>query len=168
MRSSRIAIAGTAAAAMIASGAGLAAASTSTARQPAVSGTEHFSLMTTEPSASKYVVIATGLFTAGGVDVSGNKVDLVKLPGGSFKINHGSAVHVTKEKFNPQTCLMQFAATAKFTLEDGTRAYKGISGSGTARISGTGIARRTKGQCNPNANALFLQQTIIATAHIHR
>jgi hypothetical protein len=94
-------------------------------------------------------------------------VDLVKLSGGTFKINHGSAVHILKEKLNPQTCLLQFAATAKFKLEDGTRAYKGISGSGKALISGLGIARRSHGQCNPNANPLVSEQTITATGHVH-
>jgi hypothetical protein len=167
MRISTIAVAGTAAAAIIASGAGFAAASTSTVQRSAASGTEHFSLMTTQPSASKYVVIASGLFTASGVDISGNSVDLVKLSGGTFKINHGSAVHILKEKLNPQTCLLQFAATAKFKLEDGTRAYKGISGSGKALISGLGIARRSHGQCNPNANPLVSEQTITATGHVH-
>jgi hypothetical protein len=167
MRISKIAIAGSAAAAMIASGAGLAAASTSTVQRSAASGTEHFSLMTTQPSASKYVVVASGLFTAGGVDISGNTVDLIRLSGGTFKINHGSAVHVLKEKLNNKTCLMQFAATAKFTVEDGTRAYKGITGSGKALISGTGIARRSHGQCNPNANPVVLEQTITATGHVH-
>jgi hypothetical protein len=167
MRISTIAVAGTAAAAMIASGAGLAAASTSTVQRSAASGTEHFSLMTTQPSASRYVVIASGLFTASGVDISGNTVDLVKLSGGTFKINHGSALHILKEKLNRQTCLMQFAATAKFTVEDGTRAYRGISGSGKALISDLGIARRSHGQCNPNANPVSLEQTISATGHIH-
>ncbi len=166
MRISTIAIGTAAAAAMIASGAGFAAASTSAVHRPAASGTEHFSLMTTQPSASKYVVIASGLFTAGGVDISGNTVDLVRLPAGTFKINHGSALHLIREKLNPQTCLMEFAATAKFKLEDGTRGYKGISGSGKALISAVGIARRTHGQCNPNANALDLEQTITATGHV--
>jgi hypothetical protein len=167
MRISTIAVGGTAAAALIASGAGFAAASTSTVQRSAASGTEHFSLMSTQPSASKYVAIASGLFTASGVDISGNSVDLVRLSGGTFKINHGTAVHILKEKLNQQTCLLQFAATAKFKVEDGTRAYKGISGSGKALITGLGIARRSHGQCNPNANPLASEQTITATAHIH-
>jgi hypothetical protein len=167
MRINRIAVVAAAAATMIGSGAGLALASTSTGQRPAASGTEHFSLMTTQPSASKYVVIASGLFTAGGVDISGSTVDLVRLPAGTFKINHGSAVHIISEKLNPRTCLMNFAATAKFKLEDGTRGYKGISGSGKALISGTAIARRSHGQCNPNASPVVSEQTISATAHVH-
>jgi hypothetical protein len=164
MRIRKIVVVGMAAA-MLSSGAGLAAASASTAAA-AKSGTEHFSLMTTQPSASKYVVIASGLFTAGGVDVSGNKVDLVKLPGGSFKINHGTAVHVLREHLNAKTCLENFAATAKFTLGHGKGVYKGISGSGKALISGLAIARRAKGKCDLNVNPVVSQQTITATAHV--
>jgi hypothetical protein len=166
MRISRITVAGAVAATVISSGTGLAAASGSPSARPAASGTEHFSLMTTQPSTSRYVVIASGLFTAGGVDVSGNTTDLVKLPHGSFEINHGGAVHVIRERLNPKTCLMSFAATGKFTVGHGKGAYKGISGSGKALISGVGIARRTKGQCNPNANPVVLEQTIAATAHV--
>jgi hypothetical protein len=166
MRINRIAVVGAAAATMIASGAGLALASTGTAQRPAASGTEHFSLMTTQPSASKYVVIASGLFTAGGTDVSGNTVDLVRLTGGTFKINHNFPPQHLKEQLNQQTCLEQFGLTSKFMLEDGTGKYKGISGTGTARISGLAIARRTHGQCNPNANPTVSEQTITATAHV--
>jgi hypothetical protein len=167
MRINRIAVVGAAAATMIASGAGLALASVGTAQRPASSGTEHFSLMTTQPSASKYVVIASGLFTAGGTDTSGNTVDSVKLTGGTFKINHNFPTHIVKEQFNQKTCLETFVATSKFTVENGTGKYKGISGSGSARISGLAIARRTSGKCNMNANPTVSEQTIIATAHVH-
>ncbi len=168
MRVSRITIVGAAAVAMIASGTGLAVASASTVQRSATSGTEHFSLMTTQPSASKYTIIATGLFTAGGTDIAGANVDLVKLPTGTFKINHNFPFHVLKEQLNRQSCLMEFAGTSKFTIEDGTGAYKGISGSGKALISGVGIAGRSKGQCNPNATPVVLEQTITGTAHVTR
>jgi hypothetical protein len=167
MRINKIAVAGAAAATVIASGAGLALASTGTVQSPAASGTEHFSLMTTQPSASRYVIIASGLFTAGGTDRSGNTVDSAKLTGGTFKINHNFPLKVVREQLNQKTCLMEFAATSRFTLEKGTGAYKGISGSGKALISGIGIARRTHGTCNPNANPVFQEQTITATAHVH-
>jgi hypothetical protein len=167
MHINRIAVVGAAAAAMIASGTGLALAGTSPVHRPAASGTEHFSLMTTQPSASKYVVIASGLFTAGGTDTSGNTVDSVRLTGGTFKINHNFPTHVVKEQFNQKTCLVTFVVTSKFTVEDGTGKYKGITGSGSARISGLAIARRTGGKCNMNANPTVSEQTIAATAHVH-
>lgn len=166
MHVSRIAVVGAAAATMIGSGAGLALASAGTAQRPASSGTEHFSLMTTQPSASKYVMIASGLFTAGGTDVSGNTVDSVALTGGTFKINHNFPPQHLKQQLNQKTCLEEFSLTSKFTLEDGTGKYKGISGTGSARISGLAIARRTGGKCNANATPSVSEQTIIATAHV--
>jgi hypothetical protein len=42
---------------------------------PAVSGTEHFQLMTTSATATTVPVIAYGVFTAAGVDHVGNNVD---------------------------------------------------------------------------------------------
>jgi hypothetical protein len=165
MRISKIGIVGAVAAAMVASGAGLAVASASSVR-PASSGTEHLSLMSTVPTASKYVVIASGVFTAGGTDISGSSNDLVKFSNGTFKIDHGTAIHIIKENINQKTCLAVFEASAKFTLKDGTGAYKGISGSGKALVSGLFIAPKTKGQCNPNANPLVSEETITATAHV--
>jgi hypothetical protein len=166
MHIGRIAVAGAAAAAMITSGAGLTAASASTARPAAASGTEHLSLMSTEPSASKLTVIASGLFTAAGTDRSGSKTDTTTLPGGTFKIRHGGPLHVIKEQLNQRTCLMQFAVTTKFTLGGGTGAYKGISGSGKALISGIGIARRVKGTCDPNVTPAAQEETITGTGHV--
>jgi hypothetical protein len=165
MRVSKIAAVGTAAAAILSSGIGLAAANASTAA-PAKSGTEHLSLMSTQPSGARAVIIASGVFTAGGVDITGNTTDKVVLPGGTFKIVHKGNPHVVKQSFNPQTCLSDFVGTAPFTITKGTGKYKGISGSGHARITYYFIAKRSKGKCNPNANPAVVEQTIIATGHV--
>jgi len=146
--------------------AGSLATATASSATSAASGTEHFSLMTTQPSASKYVIIAHGVFTAGGVDTAGNSTDTAKFANGSFKIHHGGKVKVVKEQLNQKTCLEEFVVKAKFTLGGGTGVYKGISGSGTATISGLAIAARSKGQCNPNANPLQNEETISATGHV--
>lgn len=164
MRKTRVVLAGTVAAAGIIAGS-LATASASSAT-PATSGTEHFSLMTTQPSASKYVIIAHGVFTAGGVDISGSSTDTAKFGNGSFKIHHGAKVKIVKEQFNPNTCLEEFIAKAKFTLGGGTGAYKGISGSGTATITDLGIAKQSNGKCNQNANPAHNEETINATGHV--
>jgi hypothetical protein len=164
MRKTMAVLASTVAAAGLVAG-GLATASASSATS-AASGTEHFSLMTTSPSASKYVIIASGVFTGGGVDKSGNTTDTAKFANGSFKIHHGGKLKILKEQVNQKTCLAMFVAKAKFTLGGGTGAYKGISGSGTATISELAIAPRSKGQCNPNANPLHNEETISATGHV--
>ena len=69
--------------------AGLTAASASQAAGAASSGTEHFQLMTTSAANNApSSIIARGVFTAGGVDHPGNKVDTVVFPDGTFKIAH--------------------------------------------------------------------------------
>jgi hypothetical protein len=79
-------------------GAGLAAASAS----PARSGTEHVQLIST--SQNRYAVIAYGLFTGHGVDLSGAKVDTIKFANGSFQITHGPGKG--PQSFDPKTCLL--------------------------------------------------------------
>jgi len=165
MRKTIAALIGATTTATMITGAGLAAASARPA-SPAKSGTEHLALMTTLPSTSKYTVIASGLFTAGGVDISGNTTDLVKLSDGTFKVHHGGALHIVKQQLNRKTCLAVFEATASLTLSGGTGAYKGISGSGKAVINSQFIARRSKGACNPNLTPTVVEQTINATAHV--
>jgi hypothetical protein len=146
-----------------ASGAGVAAASATTS---ANTGTEHFYLMTTQPTAAKYEFIATGVFTASGTDVSGSKSDTVKLPKGSFKVNHGGQFHIIKQQVNAKTCFAVFEASAGISLSGGTGAYKGISGSGSATITDIAIGPKSKGKCNLNANPLANEETITAMAHV--
>jgi hypothetical protein len=153
-------------AAAVFGGIGVAAAST-LPTAAATSGTEHFSLMTTEPSAATYAVIVSGLFTAGGTDTAGAKADTIKLPGGTFKVNHNGAFHLIKQQVNAKTCFALFEASAKITLSGGTGHYKGISGSGSALITDMGIASRTaRGACNFNANPAVNEETITATAKV--
>jgi hypothetical protein len=166
MRISKIAAAGLAAAAILSSGVGLAAANASTTAAPAKSGTEHLSLMSTERSGARLVVIASGLFTAGGVDVSGNTTDKVVLPGGTFKVVHKGQAHVITQKFSPATCLGSFVARAPLTISGGTGKYKGISGSGHALLHFYFLAKRTRGHCSPNGNPVVQEATITATANV--
>lgn len=148
-----------------AGGMGLAAANAS-ATAPANAGTEHFYLMTTQPSAAKYEVIATGVFTKSGTDIAGSKADTVKLANGSFKVNHAGPFHIIKQEVNTKTCFAVFEASAGLKLSGGTGAYKGISGSGTATITDTAIAPKSKGKCNLNANPVANEETIVAKAHV--
>src|SRR5450432_2391977 len=84
---------------------GLTAAS---AAVPAASGTEHFQIVTTSRThANVATMIASGLFTGGGVDISGSNADMVKLPGGTFKFNH-RAIHGSRH-VNPSTCLVSIS-----------------------------------------------------------
>jgi hypothetical protein len=166
MRKTIAALASAAAATMLVGGVGLASASVRPAG-PAVSGTEHIYLMTTQPSGSRYTAIMTGVFTAGGTDISGSKVDKIELPGGTFKVNHSGPFHVLKEQVNRTTCLAVFEATATVTIGHGTGRYAGISGTAKALINDTFIARRnSKGACNPNAKPVVNEESIVAKAHV--
>jgi len=153
--------------AVAASGAGLAAANASPTA-PANSGTEHFYLMTTQPTAAKFQIIATGVFTAAGTDIAGSKADTVKLATGSFKVNHAGPLHILKQQVNPKTCFAVFEARAGLTISGGTGAYKAISGSGTGTITDIAIFPKSKGKCNLNANPVANEETITATAHVRR
>ena len=73
---------------MAASGAALWLAVPAGASSTAVTGTEKFQIMTTSATSSTASVIAAGVFTAGGVDHQGNKVDTFVFSNGSFKVAH--------------------------------------------------------------------------------
>jgi hypothetical protein len=161
-------VAGAAAAIALAgvlSGVGLTSATASPAAA-AWSGTEHFTLMSTKQTADRSAVIMTGLFTLGGLDIAGNSTDTIRLPGGSFKIYHGSRPQVLTNQFSSSTCLGRFKARVKFSIGGGAIKWKGITGSGTATITDLSIGRRTNGACNPDARPLVSEQTITATASV--
>jgi hypothetical protein len=140
-------------------------AGASPAARRAVSGTEHFQLMTTSATATNVPIIAYGVFTAAGVNHTGSKVDTVVFSNGSFKINHsGVPVHFT---INKKTCLIQASGTGKVTLFGGTRAYKGISGTPLATLRILAIAARSStGKCASAKPPVAFQQLIKASGTI--
>jgi hypothetical protein len=144
---------------------GLTAAAAVPAARPAVSGTEAFQLVTTTAASQNESVIATGVFTAGGVDHQGNKVDTIKLPGGTFKIAHGPGKG--SQKFNPNTCLTTINERGAYKVEGGTGRYAGISGHGTSQVSVEVIAARSKGVCSATLVPVAYQQIITASGPVH-
>src|ERR1700730_1269995 len=145
MRKTLIAAIGTVSAATMITGASLAAANAS----PAGARTEHFQIMTTSATSNTASIIATGVFTAGGVNVGGNGnngTGTVVFPGGTFKITHHT-VHA-KPTFNNKTCLFTLQATGTYKLGGGTAKYAEISGHGTFVVRILAVfARNSKGQC---------------------
>lgn len=156
------AAAGTAMAAAAIGGSALAMAST---QHATVTGTEHFQLMTTSATSSKAPFIAYGAFTAGGVDQQGKSTDTVVFANGSFKITHkqtGGTQHL-----NPSTCLLTINGTATYTLSGGTGAYKGITGSGNAKLSILGVTGRgSTGKCSMKVQPQGFQQLITASGPV--
>jgi hypothetical protein len=152
-----------AAGAIAVSGAAVASAAPHAAR-PAASGTEQFQVMTTSATAPTSSIIARGVFTAGGVDHSGNKVDTVVFPNGTFKIAHGKGTGT--QHFNTKTCLLTIAQKGSYTLSGGTGAYAGISGSGTYHFSALAVAPRSGGVCSKSAPPAAFQQVIRASGPV--
>ena len=146
-----------AAAAALAGGAGLAAASTHTA----VSGTEQFQLMTTSATSPTSSIIASGVFTAPGVDHSGNKVDTVDLAGGSFQIAHSKGTGT--QHVDPTTCLLTVNQHGTFKLLNGTGKYAGITGNGTYKLSILAIGARSGGKCSQTKPPVAWHQLINAS-----
>jgi hypothetical protein len=142
--------------------AGVPAASASPAARGAVSGIEHFQLMTTSETSNKESIIAIGrVFTAGGVDHEGSKVDKVVFPRGTFKIRHSRGKG--RQRFNARTCLGVINLHGSYKLFHGTGRYAGISGRGTYRLSIIFVAARNASRkCTLRKAPHAYQQVIVA------
>jgi hypothetical protein len=143
------------------SGAGLAAAST----RSAVSGTEHFQLMTTSATSKTSSLVATGVFTAGGTNTdTSNSTGTAKFANGTFVITHSKGTGT--QSFNPNTCLFKASLTGTYTLGSGTGAYAGISGSGTYALSIIGVGATSGGTCSKTLAPVAFQQVIRASGPV--
>jgi hypothetical protein len=129
----------------------------------ATSGTENFQIISTSATSSTASAIATGVFTAGGVDHQGKKSDTLVFPTGSFKVAHPGK---TKETFNKKTCLGTVTGTGTFKISGGTGAYKTLSGSGTYKVSILFVAASSGGKCSTTAPPVGFQQIINATGQV--
>ncbi len=154
------ALTATAAAAML-GGAGLAAASTHTA----VSGTEHFQMMTTTGTGSTGSVIASGVFTAPAVDHEhSNNTSTFTFSNGTILIKHSKGTGT--QNFNPKTCLLTINEHGTYKLVSGTGAYAGISGSGKYQLSILGIGASSGGKCVQNKPPVAFHQVINASGPV--
>ncbi len=149
-------------------GTGLTAASASPATGASRSGFESFQLVTTSSrSTAPASIIATGLFTAGGVDHPGSKVDTAVFPNGTFKITHSRGTGT--QHFNSKTCLGVISQHGTYRLSGGTGAYAGISGHGIYRLSILLVAaRNSAGKCSNKLPPAAFQQIIRAQGPVRR
>src|SRR5690348_9662802 len=131
-----------------------------------ISGIEHFQLVTTSATAATQGVIATGVFTAGGVDHQGSKVDTFVFPGGSFKVAHSQGTGT--QNVNPKTCLITVRVHGTYKLFGGTGKYAGISGHGIYHLSILGIGARSGGKCTMHKPPVAWQQIIKAAGPVTR
>jgi hypothetical protein len=142
------------------SGAGLAAASAT----PAASGTEHIQILSASATSSNESIIATGVFTAGGVDHSGNKVDKIVFPGGTFTVAHSPGKG--PQTSNSKTCLFTANQHGTYTIGHGTGKFKGISGHGKYQVSVTGVGAKSGGKCSQSKPPVAFQLIIKASGPV--
>jgi hypothetical protein len=142
-------------------GASVAGASARTA----VSGTEHFQLMTTSATSKTSSIIATGVFTAGGTDTrTSSSTATETFPAGTFVITHSKGTGT--QSFNPKTCLLTVNLKGTYKLGSGTGAYANISGSGTYQLSILAVAAKSGGTCSRTLPPTSFQQVIRASGPI--
>jgi len=131
---------------------------------PAISGTEHFQTITTSFTSTTAGIIATGVFTAGGVRHADPKVDTYVFPNGTFKVAHTE--RGSTQTLDPKTCLFTFHGRGIIKIYGGTGKYAGIRGHGTYQANFLGITARSGGKCTLNKPATSWQQIIKAYAHM--
>ena len=130
-----------------------------------VSGTENFQIVSTSATSSTASVIATGVFTAGGVDHMGNKADTFVFPNGHLQ-GRAQGPHARKH-VNQKTCLITIIGHGTFKVSGGTGAYSKISGSGTYKLNILAIGATSGGKCShEQAAGLAFQQIINATGKV--
>lgn len=104
------------------------------------------------------------MFTAGGVDHMGSKVDTLVFPNGSFKIAHSRGTG--RPKLNPKTCLLTLTLRGTIALSGGTGAYKGIKGKGTYQYNELAILAKSGGKCTMKKPPTAYQVIIKASAAV--
>ena len=151
-----------AAAAALAGGAGLAAASAHTA----VSGTENFQMMTTSATSPTDSVIASGVFTAPGVDHESQSNNTAKFvfSNGTVSLKHSPGKGT--QSMNPKTCLLTVNFHGTYTLTGGTGAFTGITGNGTYKLSILAIGARSGGKCSQSKPPVAWHQVINASGPV--
>ena len=144
---------------------GLTAASASQVGAAGSSGIEYFQLVTTSPASNApESIIARGVFTVGGVNHPGNRVDTAVFPDGTFKIAHSNGTGTPH--FNGKTCLGTIVLNGTYRLSGGTGAYAGISGHGIYRLNILIVTgRNAAGKCSNTPTAF--QQIIRAQGPVH-
>ena len=146
--------------------AGPAGASPASPASAAAVTTGHVQIMTTSATSPTASVIAWTAGTAtAGVDHTGNTVDTLVFPGGTWRVKHSAGTG--PQSFNPKTCLMLLNLHGTYTILGGTGKYKGISGHGTYQLSIVALGAKTKkGACSQTAPPVAQHQVVNASGPI--
>jgi hypothetical protein len=96
-------------------------------------------------------VIAHGVFTAGGIDITtSNTTDTLKFPNGTIRLRHSPGTG--PQSFNRHTCLFTVHQHGTYTLLSGTGKYAGISGHGRYRLDILAVGARSHGKCTQKSH----------------
>jgi len=134
-----------------------ASASPAVSAAPAVN--DYIQLMTTSATSNNLGAIEWGsVYTGAGVDHSGNSVDTLVFPGGTYKTRHGAGTGT--QTLDPKTCLLRVNLHGTDTTYGGTGRFRGISGTGTWQASVLAIFPRSAGKCATSRVPLAFQQII--------
>jgi len=149
MRKMLAALIGAAATVTMITGAGVAAAGPvhPASAHHAVTGTEHFQIVSATISGKRSPVVIYGAFNDRGVDVTtGQTTDRFVFPGGSFRVTHKNTS--SHQHFNTRTCAGTFRQAGTYTLSHGRGKYAGISGHGHFALRGLIVNRHTAHGCS--------------------
>jgi hypothetical protein len=152
--------------AAIAMSGAMTASAAPTGARAAVSGTEHFQMMTTTGTGSTGSVIASGVFTAPAVDHEhqATNTSTFTFSNGTILIKHSSGTGT--QHFDPKTCLLTVNMHGTYKLVSGTGKYAGITGSGTYQLSILAIGASSGGKCTQNKPPVAFHQVINATGPV--
>jgi hypothetical protein len=150
-----------AAAATVIGGTGIAMAGT----HSAASGTENFQMMTTSATSPTASVIASGVFTAPGVDHEGqHNTATFTFPNGTVSLKHSAGTG--KQTFDPKTCLLTINEHGTYNMTGGTGSYAGITGSGKYQLSILAIGASSGGKCSKSKPPVAFHQVINASGPV--
>ena len=115
---------------------------------------EYIHILSASAASGASTVIATGVFTAGGVatgNLANGGTDVVTLPGGTFKVSAGKARGSGSS--SAITCLSAGTASGVYKIHSGTGKYAHISGSGRFSYSYMSVSAHTNGHCGKTTAA---------------
>jgi hypothetical protein len=158
------AVLGALVAAMTVGGASVAAASGAPA-QSSRHGAERFVFVGTSTKSGLFSVIATGLFTDGGIVNIFSLKPEIRLGAGTIRFR--DIDRPGKAKLNRATCLLTIAGHGTYRLSHGTGKYVGISGSGRFTTIGRLVyPRKANGKCASSQHPLAFQGIITLTGSV--
>jgi hypothetical protein len=124
------------------------------------SGIEHLTFMSTNVTADKFNVIATGAFTAGGTATPLAAKDTLKFPNGTITATATSKGRPALTA-DTKTCLETLSQRGTYKIAGGTGAYSGMTGSGTFTLRIRAIGPIVNGKCELKTSRRVASQAIV-------